>query len=84
MVKNNNQLFTEFRKVHDKVESDKSLKKDFNKIGEEVIEVIRIYVDDLCRTSEGSGYGNYTSKLSDKFWNEVRKEFPLIDDVGIE
>lgn len=84
MVKKNNELFSEFRKVHDEVENNKSLKKDFNKIGEEVIEVIRIYVDDLCRTSEGSGYGNYTSKLSDKFWNEVRKEFPLIDDVGIE
>lgn len=84
MVKKNEKLFSDFKRIHDKVEGDKSLRKEFNQLGEEVTEIIRVYVDDLCRTSEGSGYGNYTSKLSDKFWNEVRKEFPLIDDVGIE
>jgi hypothetical protein len=58
--------------------------KEFNKIGEEVMEIIRIYVDMLCRTSEMTGYGNHTSKLSDKFWDLVRKDFPSVDDIGTE
>ena len=85
MLEKNKDLFDKFREIHDKFEKDSSkYRKEFNKVGEEVVEVIRVYVDDLCRTSESSGYGNYTSKLAEKFWDEMRKEFVMIDEVGIE
>ena len=37
----------------------------------------------LCSTSEKAGYGGYTTNLSEKFWQEVRKSYPLIDYVGV-
>lgn len=85
MYSKNEDLFKRFRKVHDLFERDPDkYRKEFNAVGMEVTELMRVYVDDLCRTSESSGYGNYTSKLAEKFLTEVRADYPLIDDVGIE
>lgn len=85
MISNNEELFSQFREVHDKFleESDK-YRKEFNEIGEQVVELIREGIDELCRTSEGAGFSRYSSNLSEKFWNEVRSEFPAIDEVGVE
>lgn len=71
--------------THAKFAQDpKTNRKEFNKEGEKIIEIIRHYESVLCGRSESSGYGNYTSKLAEKFWNEVRKVFTEIDEVGIE
>lgn len=81
MKLNHAALLEEFRQLHNASPRDL---KEFNRVGEQILEVMKIYIDDLCRTSEGSGYGNTTQNLSDKFTNEVRKEFPDIDDIGLE
>lgn len=84
MVEKNSNLFTKFRNLHNEIENgNEKYRNDFNSVGEIVNETIRLYVDELCRTSESSGYGNYTSKLADKFYQVVREEFNLIDDVGV-
>jgi hypothetical protein len=36
----------------------------------------------LCGKSENSGYGKFSTSLSDKFWGEVRKYVPEVDNVG--
>ena len=81
MMESNSELFAEFEKLHNSKPRDV---KEFNRVGEQIMDLIRIFIDDLCRTSEGFGYGNTTQNLSDKFMNEVRAVFPDIDDIGVE
>ncbi|HWA51672.1 MAG TPA: hypothetical protein VG895_01295 [Patescibacteria group bacterium] len=84
MIANNKELFDEFKQIHDRygLEEEK-LQKEFNEIGAKVQTVIRQWEDKLCGRSEGSGYASYSGGLAQKFQDEVRKMFPLIDNVGI-
>lgn len=84
MLRENKELFDEFRGIHDKygMEQDK-LQNEFNKIGGKVLNVIRTWEDKLCGRSEGSGYASYSGGLAQKFQDEIRKVFPMIDNVGI-
>lgn len=84
MMAENEALFKKFQVIHDKFAKDKSLRPEFNRQGEEVIAVMRRYESILCGRSEGSGYGNYSHKLADKFWSEIRKTFSEIDEIGVE
>lgn len=84
MVEVEKELFDSFRKIHDEyaLNPDK-LQDQFNKEGEKVIDKIREWESKLCLQSEKGGYGSFTSKLSEKFWEEIRKNFPQIDSVGL-
>ena len=84
MLGNNKELFNGFRKLHDRYVLDQEKnQEEFNKEGEKVLVVIREWEDKLCRQSEKAGYGNYTSSLSEKFRQELKKVFPLIDHIGL-
>jgi hypothetical protein len=84
MLVNEKDKFDKFIKLHMQYSMDQdSLQERFNKEGGEIVAVIREWESKLCSTSEKAGYGGYTSKLSEKFWEEVRKSFPLIDYVGV-
>lgn len=84
MLENNKDLFNEFKLTHDKYGLDKDkLQDEFNKIGSKVQTVIREWEDKLCGRSEGSGYASYSGNLAQKFQDEIRKSFPLIDNIGI-
>ncbi len=77
--------FQQFMIIHTQFANDpKTYRAEFNRQGEKIIEIIRHYESVLCGRSESSGFGNYTSKLAEKFWGEVRKIFSEIDEVGIE
>lgn len=84
MLSQNKNLFDKFKVIHDRygLEQDR-LQNEFNNIGGQVQTVIRQWEDKLCGHSEGSGYANYSGNLAQKFEDEVRKMFPLIDNVGI-
>src|SRR5579859_2849843 len=84
MVAQNKELFDEFKNIHDRygLERD-ALQKEFNKIGAKVQTVIRQWEDKLCGHSEGSGYASFTGGLAQKFQDEIRLHFPMIDSVGI-
>lgn len=85
MLENNKELFDEFRKIHDAYQHDsKTFQKEFNEKGEKILTVVRKYENMLCNHSEGGKYGKFSSNLSDKFWEAVRKYFPKIDFVGVE
>ncbi len=78
-------LFDRFRLVHDAYVRSPSLhQQEFNDIGDQVLEIIQKFDQKLCGKSERSGYGSYSSKLSEKFWEHVRKNFPKIDSVGLK
>ncbi|MFS8131187.1 MAG: hypothetical protein ACMG57_04365 [Candidatus Dojkabacteria bacterium] len=82
MKDENPQLFKDFKKVHDKfLEDNIKNRVEFNKVGEEFAEQVRIYTDHLCRTSESSGY--QSSKLADQFRGLIISEFSELDEIGI-
>ncbi len=84
MVDNNRALFNEFLKIHEAfVANPNDNKEEFNRIGSDVMDVIRNSEKLLVSRSESTGYGKYSTALSDKFLAEVRKDFPKIDYVGI-
>jgi len=83
MLEENKSVFEKFTKAHQSYTKSKLSQEEYNKAGKPIIEIIREYEDRLCNHSEGSGYGAYSGNLADKFWGEVRKEFPQIDRVGI-
>jgi len=85
MLENNKELFDEFRRVHDKFVLDPSaMQEEFNEVGGRVRRVIHEWEDKLCNRSQKTGYGQYAGKLAEKFQEEIRKEFPKIDSVGIK
>jgi len=84
MIKSNKALFDEFKSIHDRYGLEKErLQDEFNKIGSKIEITIREWEDKLCGRSEGSGYASYSGNLAQKFQDEIRKLFPLIDNIGI-
>ena len=85
MLKINKSLFSSFKKLHDKYEQnpDKWQEK-FNTEGEKVLQIIREYENKLCSQSEKGGYSKFTPKLAEKFQSEIKKQFPLIDHIGLK
>lgn len=84
MIAGNKELFEEFLKLSDKYSRDEeACQGQFNKLGEKVILVVKEWENKLCRQSEKAGYSSYTTALAEKFQNEVKKHFPLIDHVGL-
>jgi len=84
MVSENKDAFDNFTKAHFEYSIDPDLHQDmYNMEGEKIIKIIHEYEDRLCKHSEGAGFGKYTSNLAEKFQDEVRSHFPLIDHIGI-
>ncbi len=93
MVEANKELFDKFAKVHTNygMDNDKQslaggtskFQEEFNREGEEVLAVIHEWENRLCSHSEKAGYANYTGNLAEKFQEEVKSHFPLIDHIGI-
>jgi len=84
MLEENKEDFDRFTKIHFEYSlNQEKNQEEFNREGEKILEVIRIWEDRLCKTSEKAGYGTFTGNLAEKFQNEVRSHFPLIDHIGI-
>jgi hypothetical protein len=77
--------FEEFARIHDRYKTEgEKWKSKFDEIGRPVVRIIEETENRLCSKMEGSGRGQYSSNLSEKFRQEVRKRFPLIDLVGVK
>ena len=84
MVEENKEAFDKFTQIHFEYSTDEEKYQDeFNKEGEKIQKIIHEWEDKLCSQSEKAGYGNYTGNLAEKFQEEVRHHFPLIDYIGI-
>lgn len=84
MYDENADEFAAFRTLHDNYQANSITQDEYNEAGKPIISLIRDYEDRLCRQSEGSGYAQYTGNLAEKFWGEIRQDFPLIDRVGVK
>lgn len=84
MIETNKEVFDEFKKIHALYDMDQDKwQEKFNKEGEKIVKLVKEWEDRLCKQSEKAGYGNYTGTLAEKFQSEVKKEFPLIDHIGL-
>lgn len=84
MIALHKEEFEEFSKVHELFASDKKKwSSKFNEVGKPIMDYVLQAEKRLCSKTENSGYGNYSTKLSEKFREEVKNHFPLIDFVGV-
>jgi hypothetical protein len=85
MVDENSDIFKKFFDVHDRYVLNPNQNQDeFNSVGHEIVEIIREYERKLCSNSERGQFGKFSAKLSERFWAEVRKDYPKIDFVGVK
>jgi len=84
MIDENRELFDNFMDIHDKYSQNKKMHQDeFNKIGREVMNIVRDREDRLCSGMSRS-YSQFSHRLADKFKDIIKKDFPLIDFVGVK
>jgi len=81
---NNQELFDEFKKIHDAyAKGDASKEADFHEVGRKVVDAFRDWDRRLCSGMSRGNFSQYSSKLSEKFWERIRQDFARIDEVGI-
>jgi hypothetical protein len=84
MISENKVIFDKFTQLHFEYSiNQEKLQDKFNREGKKVLEVIREYENRLCANTERGMYNKYSANLAEKFQNEIRKHFPLVDHVGI-
>lgn len=84
MVEQNKQKFAAFDLVHQGYQAKKVTQEVYNKNGLPIVDIIRDWDRRLCSAMGRGMYSSYSQKLSEKFWDEVRKDYPLIDKVGVK
>lgn len=76
--------FDNFKILHANYGMDEEkYQEEFNKEGQKILDIAHEWENRLCKSSEGAGFGTFTVKLAEKFQEELRIAFPLIDHVGI-
>lgn len=84
MVSENRQLFDEFLKVNDLFKADPIKNAEqFHSLGQKVLDKVRDFDRRLCSAMGRGVFSTYSQKLSEKFWDLVRKDFDQIDMVGV-
>ena len=84
MVEENKTAFDKFTQAHFEYSTNEDKYQEaFNAEGEKILDVIHEWEDRLCKNSESAGFSSYTGNLAEKFQEEVRSHFPLIDHIGI-
>lgn len=84
MVSENKEAFNKFTTKHFEYSTNQEkYQEEFNQEGEKILKIINEWEDKLCSQSEKAGFANYTGNLAEKFQDEVKSHFPLIDHIGI-
>lgn len=84
LQKNQAKLYADFKHLHDLFAQNPSkYRQQFNQLGGDFVNMVRIYERRLCSGMERSGHGIYSSNVAETYWKLVRRDFPLIDQVGI-
>lgn len=85
MYEQNDELFKEFKSVHDAfAQNQKAYAATFHGLGQKVVDIMRDWERRLCRNMGKGQFSAYAVKLSEKYWAEIEKEFPLIRKVGVK
>lgn len=85
MLNENKEVFDEFKKLHDLYAQDEDKYQEmYNTDGNKVMDIVREYENRLCRQTEKGMYNVFSPKLSEKFHEEIQKQFPLFDHIGLK
>lgn len=84
MITENKELFEEFKALHAKYDLDEDkYQEEFNTKGKVIKDIVHDWENRLCSNTERGMYSSFSGGLSEKFYGEVRKAFPLFDHIGI-
>jgi len=87
MMEQKGDVFEAFKPIHDAFAAsrdDKKAEAAFHAEGQKVVDVVRDWDRRLCAGMGRGTFSNYTQKLSETFWDRIRKDFALIDLVGVK
>ncbi len=84
MRQSNQDLFDKFSAFTSDNLSSSQQATDFDEVGREVLDVIRFWERKLCSGMERGRHAQFSNQLADKFWQQVRNDYPLIDQVGVK
>lgn len=85
MWDSNKEILSQFMTIHDQYKQDrKKYQSQFNEIGKEARRIMEEWDQRLCQQMERGHNGVFSAKVSEKFWTEVKKDFPLVELVGVE
>lgn len=85
MTEQNTKLFDEFQAIHDGfVEDQQKWENQFHTFGRDVLDVMRDWERRLCSGMERGANGVYSQRVSEKFWEEIKKRFSHIELVGLK
>lgn len=85
MIENHGRVFKKFKPIHDAFVADPEKNADeFHTQGRQVLDIVRDWERRLCHGMEKGQYASYSAGLAEKFWDQVRVEFPKIDEVGVK
>ena len=58
-------------------------KQQFDEEGAKIKLIVQEWEDRLCKKMEGGDHSSYSSKLGEKFQEEVLKYFPFYHEIGV-
>lgn len=85
MLEENQELFDEFRAIHDAyVVNPSANQAKYNAIGSTVMDIVRDSERRLVSKMGAGKYSKFSTNLSEKFMEEIQKIFPKIMFIGVE
>src|SRR5690606_9808512 len=77
--------FEKFAEVHAKYQLDQNKwQEEYNKIGAPIKNILYEWEKKLCGHSEKGNFAKFSSQLAEKFQQEVKAFFPLVDFIGVK
>ena len=84
MIEENKVFFDSFKKLHDNYKQNpEEYQAEYNLEGEKALDIIRRYEQSVAAKSTTSQNSKFSNNLSEKFWDAVRGQFPMIDFIGV-
>lgn len=85
MMDQNAEKFKAFQPIHDGYAQDPGKYADeFHAEGRKILDIVRDWERRLCHGMEKGQYASYSAKLAEKFWDEIKKDLPKIEEVGVK
>lgn len=84
LKKNQAKVWQQFAAIHQQFsDNPKKYQVEFNRIGRDFVSLVRSYERRLCASMERTNNAVYSTGVSETYWKLIRRDFPLIDQVGI-
>lgn len=85
MYEENKELFDYFSALCENYERDPEIYKErFDEEGKKVMRIMQDWDRKLCKKMDRTGKGNYSTAVSQKFWDVIKKKYPRILEVGVK